>query len=136
MLYWVMLNKSSVHIWTLSNSNYVRKRSHSINLKTPKLHTATASINWLPKTIKNGGDPKSMKWHYCIYFRRGQPSIVTCTMYLTDISLSVVISEECLQQYILSVLSVFQEATSIFYWGNCVSLKQALAVILLFKGIN
>ena len=46
---------------------------------------------------------------------------------------STVISEECLQRQILSGPSVFQEATSSFYLGYCVSLKQTLALILLSK---
>ena len=41
----MMLNKAPARIWTLNNNNYVRKNSHPINLLTPKLHTAAATIN-------------------------------------------------------------------------------------------
>ena len=56
-------------------------------------------------------------------------------MYSTDIFYfsGTVISKECLQRQILSGPPVFQEATSSFYLGYSVSLKQALAVILRYK---
>ena len=46
LLYWMMLTKASVRIWTLSNNDYVRKSSHSINLQTPE--TTYCGLNcWL-----------------------------------------------------------------------------------------
>ena len=46
-------NKSSARI------SLRKKELPPYNLLTPKLHTAAATINWLTKTIKNGGNPRT-----------------------------------------------------------------------------
>ena len=40
----MILNKASARSWTWNNNNYVRNKSHSIKLLTPKLHTAAATF--------------------------------------------------------------------------------------------
>ena len=74
LLYWMMLTKASVRIWTLSNNDYVRKSSHPINLQTPKLHTAGSTIDWLTKAIK-----KTIFFEgYCVWAKEQfQPSSIT-----------------------------------------------------------
>ena len=143
LLYWMMLTKASVRIWTLSNNDYVRKSSHSINLKTPE--TTYCGLNcWLTHKSNKKWQLSKKEILLKIFFLKvtvfNPRNSSTYPLLIRDVLIyvfqkstcnnplllatihccmcnvfdryfyfrSTVISEECLQQQILSGPSAFQ----------------------------